>query len=155
MEKNITNRRRRIVFSVAADILLICCIVFFIVPKLNVENNPVVMIREEPDGGTTIYITAGFLNRTNWYLYALMFIMVDLILVSVIQIVEYAKNRKLKYGIPFIVFFNLIMPIIVLPGTLLLSILLNMAIIMVFTIKYFSKRKSAAIKEYMEKNIKE
>ena len=147
MESNIKNKRKWIFFLIVLDILLISCIVFFIYPKLN-DNSPSVSIIEETDGRTTIYIASHYLNK---YIFALIFIIIDLIILFAIKIVEYIKNKKLKliYGTILIIVFNLIIAIILFPGTLIIAIILNIIIAIIFIIKYLlnknDKNKSNGI----------
>jgi hypothetical protein len=94
MEKGMENKKKWIICLVALDVLLIFCIVFLYKYLKNIDYDSLSSIIEESDGQTTITIqTISFLpNKIFFYLYLLMFITINLVLVTVIKIVEYFRR---------------------------------------------------------------
>ena len=132
----IMENKRKWIFVAVLGVLLISCIVFFILTRLNIDSNPSIGIIGGADGPTTIYIASPF-TKMYFFFSALAFITADLLILTVIEIVENMKNRKLKlrFGALILVLFNLIAGIMLLPGATLISIGLNIVIIILFVIK--------------------
>ena len=140
MEDNIKNKKW-IFFALAA--LLISCIAFFIVTRRNIDNSPSIAIIGGADGPTTIIISSPF-NTVYFFFAALAFIAADLLILTVIKIVENIKNRKLRlrYKAVILIFFNILAEITLLPSAFAISIVSTIVIIMVFIVKHFIDKKA-------------
>ena len=135
--------KRRIFSLVAIAILLISFIVFFILTRLNIDKNPSIAIIGGPDGPTAIYVASPFQKR--YFVFAaLAFITADLFILTVIKIVENAKNRKikLKYKALILILFNLIAEIMLLPSAFMISTVSTIVIIILFTAKHFMDKRA-------------
>jgi len=146
MEKDIENKKKWIICLVALDILLIFCIVFLYKYLKNIDYDSLSSIIEESDGQTTITIhTISLLpNKIFFYLYLLMFITINLILVTVIKIVEYFRREKLRLivGILIIIPINMLMTLLLFPNGLLYSFIIDLGIIIIITIKQLFNKKN-------------
>ena len=131
------------IFFLTLTILLISCIVFFVITRLNLDKSPSIAIIGGADGPTTILVSSPF-NAVYFFFAALAFISADLCILTVIRIVEKAKTRKLKlrYKAMILIFFNILAEIMLLPSAFAITIVSNIVIIMVFTIKYFIDKKA-------------
>ena len=135
------NEKTKIILLVIFDFLIvISMIILNIAFKTNIaEDNTASQIVERSDLSTAIYITTHF-SVKNFIKNMLLFIAIDSILLTVIKIVEYIKNKKIKYGIIIFMIFNLINGIVLLPSLLIVSILLNIIIVFVIVIKTLYKK---------------
>jgi hypothetical protein len=146
MEKDIENKKKWIICLIALDILLIFCIVFLYNYLKNIDYDSLSSIIEKDDGGTTITIyTISLLpNKIFFYIYTLMFITTNLVLVTVIKIVEYFKSKKFRLiiGMLIIIPINLLMTLLLFPNGLLYSLIIDLGVIIIVTIKHLIDKKN-------------
>ena len=157
MEKNKSNKKRRIICFIVLDILLIFCILFLYLYYKNIDNDSLSSVIEKYDGQTriTIYSESLYPNKILSYLHLLVFITIDSIILTVILVMEYLKNKeiKLRQGFIIIVLTNIIITFL-LPKMILFTIILNIVIVIVFLVKYLFDKKLNMIKDVI-KNIKQ
>jgi Na+-transporting methylmalonyl-CoA/oxaloacetate decarboxylase beta subunit len=132
---NMINEKRKIILLIIGDIVFIFFIIFFynFLIKNNVNEALSVAIIGGDDGPTTIY------PRINWKIilvYSLSFVMGGLVILSIINIVEYINTKKLslKYKITIILSISLLLTILLFPSMIGLSILIDIVIIIVVII---------------------
>jgi len=139
MEKGTENKKKWIICLVALDILLIFCIAFLYNYLKNIDYDSLSSIIdiEKDDGRTIIYTISLLPNKIFFYLYILMFITTNLILITVIKIVEYFRSKKLRLivGILIIIPINMLMTLLLFPNGLLYSFIINLGVIIIVTIK--------------------
>jgi Na+-transporting methylmalonyl-CoA/oxaloacetate decarboxylase beta subunit len=145
------NEKKKIILLIVFDIILIISIIFFyqLFHKLLInivkEASPVTIIGGA-DGPTTIYV----FPQLTWkiilvYLvYLLSFVMSGLIILSIMNIVEYINTKKLflKYKIIIIMPINLLLTILLFPSMIILSILIDIVVIIVLIIVKPKKKLS-------------
>jgi hypothetical protein len=139
MEK---NKKGWIICLIVLDILLVFCIVFLYIYTKNIDANSSTPIIVENDGYTTIYIVSHLSNKLFFYLYSLVLITIDLIILTVILVMGYIKNKKikLKNGIIITVLCNTIITILLFPPMILFTLMLNIVIIIIFLVKYLLEK---------------
>jgi hypothetical protein len=140
MEK---NKKGWIISLIVLDILLVFCIVFLYIYTKNIDSNSSSPIIVEDDGHTTIYIVSHLSNKLFFYLYSLVLITIDLIILTVILVMEYIRNKKikLKNGIIITVLSNTIITILLFQHMILFMLILNIVIIIIFLVKCLLKIK--------------
>jgi hypothetical protein len=148
MEKN-KNKKKCIICLIVLDILLVFCIVFLYIYTKNIDNNSSSPTIVEDDGHTTIYIVSHLSNKLFFYLYSLVLITIDLIILTAILVMGCIKDEKikLKNGIVITVLSNTIITILLIPPMILFTLILNIVIIIIFLVKYLLERKLNRIKK--------
>ena len=143
MEKDKRNKKKRVICLVVLDILSVFCIVLIYNYTKNADYDSLSSIVELDDGRTTIYTMSLLPNKISFYLYILVFIAINLILITVIKIVEYFRKNKLKLivGIIIIISFNMLMTLLLFPKGMLYSTIINLIAIIMVTIKYLLDKK--------------
>jgi Na+-transporting methylmalonyl-CoA/oxaloacetate decarboxylase beta subunit len=139
------NEKRKIILLIIVDIAFIVSTLFsynFLI-KNNANEALSVAIIGGDDGPTTIYI----FPQIKWKIilvYSLSFAMGGLIILSIINIVEYVNTKKLslKYKITIILLINLLLTILLFSSMIWLSILMDIVIIIVFIIVKTMKKVS-------------
>jgi hypothetical protein len=83
-----------------------------------------------------------------------MFITVNLVLLTVIKIVEHFKTKKIKLisKLLIIISFNLLMTLFLFPNALLYSLIIDFCIIIVIGIKYLLDKRLEKIIDKKDKN---
>jgi hypothetical protein len=144
MKKNKSNKKRRIICFIVLDILIIFCILFLYLYYKNIDNDSLSSLIEKYDGQTriTIYSESLYPNKMLFYLYLLVFIAIDSIILTVILIMEYLKNKeiKLRQGLIIIILVNIIITFF-LPKMILFTVILTIVIVIVFLVKYLFDKK--------------
>jgi hypothetical protein len=140
MDKDKKNKRNGIICLIVLDILSIFCVIFLCLYAKNIDINSLSTIIEESDGQitkTTITVSH-YPNILNFYWCSLLFISIDLIIFTIIKIVEYIKNNriKLKYGAIIITSINFLMAILLFPIMLWYSIGINILVIVLYITIY-------------------
>jgi len=146
MEKDTENKKKWIICLVALDILLIICIVFLYNYLKNIDYDSLSSIIdiEEDNGRTTIYTISLLPNKIFFYIYTLMFITTNLVLITVIKIVEYFRSKKFRLivGILIIIPINMLMTLLLFPNGLLYSFIIDLGVIIIITIKHLIDKKN-------------
>ena len=146
MERGTENKKKWIICLVALDILLIFGIEFLYNYLKNIDYDSLSSIIEEADGQTTITIyTISLLpNKIFFYIYTLMFITTNLVLITVIKIVEYFRGIKFRLivGILIIIPINMLMTLLLFPKGLLYSLIIDLVVIIIITIKHLIDKKN-------------
>jgi len=73
-----------------------------------------------------------------------MFITTNLVLITVIKIVEYFRSRKFRLivGILIIIPINMLMTLLLFPNGLLYSFIIDLVVIIIITIKHIIDKKN-------------
>jgi membrane glycosyltransferase len=137
------NKKKCIIYLVVLDILLVSFIVFLYLYAKNIDNNSLSAIIEENDGNTTIYIPSRFMNKIWLYLCSLILITLDTIISTVILVIEYIKNKKIKliHRIIITIISNIIISLLLFPTVILFVVIINILIIILFLVKYLFDKK--------------
>jgi hypothetical protein len=120
------NKESKMILLIVSDVILIfCTILFYNFAIKNNINNMQAEVVDSVNGSTTIYIFHS-INWKNIVMYLLFIITNDLIIISIIKIIEYKKmiNISLKYKILIIIVFDIIF-LILLFQNLIGAIILN------------------------------
>ena len=145
MKKNKSNKKRRIICFIVLDILLISCILFLYLYYKNIDTDSLSSVIEKYDGQTriTIYSESLYPNKILFYLYLLVFITIDSIILTVILVMKYLKNKeiKLRQGLIIVILTNIIITIFLFPKMILFTIIFNIVIVIVFLVKYLFEKK--------------
>jgi hypothetical protein len=124
----------KMILLIFSDFVLIFCTILFynFVIKNNI-NNAQAIINDNTDGSTTIYVVSS-INWKNIIMYLLFTITMNLVIVSIIKVMEYKKiiNVTLKYKIIIIIVFNIISLILLFP---------NLIGALIFNLKFYKKLK--------------
>jgi hypothetical protein len=112
------NEESKMILLIVSDVILIFCTILFynFVMKNNINNMQAEVV-ESANGSTIIYIFHS-INWKNIVMYLLFIITNDLIIVSIIKIIEYKKmiNISLKYKILIIIVFDIMSLILLFPN---------------------------------------
>jgi hypothetical protein len=112
------NEESKMILLIASDVILIFCTILFyhLIMKNNI-NNMQAKVVDDANGSTTIYIFHS-ISWKNIVMYLLFIITTDLIIVSIIKILEYKQmiNISLKYKILIIIAFDIISLILLFPN---------------------------------------
>ena len=131
----IMYERGKMILLIVSDVILIfCTILFYNFVIKNNTNNVQSVATENSNGTTTIYIFHS-ISWKNIIMYLLFIITINLVIVSIIKIIEYKKiiNVSLKYKIAIIIVFDIISSILLFPS-LISTLIFNI-------IKYYQKLK--------------
>jgi len=103
---------------------------------------------------TTIYTQSHYLDKMYFYIYSLIFISIDSIILTIILVIGNIKNKiiKSKYGIIIAILSNTIITFLFLPKMILFTLILNILIIIVFLLKYLYGRKLKRKNNILEKD---
>jgi Na+-transporting methylmalonyl-CoA/oxaloacetate decarboxylase beta subunit len=137
------KEKRKIILLIIVNIVFMFSIIFsynFLI-KNDVKEALSVAIIGGIDGPTLIYI----FPQINWKIilvYLLSFTMVVMLILTIINILEYINTKKLswKCKITIIISINLLLTILLFPPMIGLSILIDMVIIIVFIIVKIMKK---------------
>jgi hypothetical protein len=126
--KYMKNGKGEMILLIFSNVILIFCTILFyqFIIKNNVYDVKSV-VAESADGSITIYIT-GSINWKNIIMYLLFIITANLVIISIIKIIEYKNilNISLKYKIIIIIAFDVISLILLFPsliGALIFNIM--------------------------------
>jgi hypothetical protein len=111
------NEEGKMILLIVSDVILIFCTILFYncVMKNNI-NNVNSEVVNGVDGSVTIYIFYS-INWKNIVMYLLFIITNDLIIISIIKVIEYKKmiNISVKYKLLIIIAFDIISLILLFP----------------------------------------
>ena len=134
------NGKKKIMFLIFSGVIIIFGVLILpnILPSVffSFKEASAVAIIGGDDGPTTIYIAAS----GNWMLilyYSILLFGIDLILLGIIKIIEYKKNKNIGSKYFFILIFNIIIVLLLFPNTIIQLFILNAIIALIYLIKMF------------------
>jgi Na+-transporting methylmalonyl-CoA/oxaloacetate decarboxylase beta subunit len=131
------NNKRNIIILVSLGIIIIFGVIIFpnIFPSIffSFKEASAVSIIGEADGPTSIYISASN-SWTLVLLYSSLLFAIDSIILGVLKIIEYKKQKIINLKHILIFMFNIIIILLLFPNAIMQLLILNVIILLIYLI---------------------